>query len=236
MKLSEHHRWPVHWYYDKTRIRCIVPACGFVTSSLWERQQYTEINNHCLTEMDKQYFTTRAEHHLLHFILDQRMCAINNCRRHFIDNPQNVGIRKLFKHEWETHRSAEMSNICSFVRLAREGRLLRHLGPALVELDPNCVEVAYYRMMFKIWALPTADLFMLFERNGCHQHSQQNSENLGRILTYDPWAEEGGSRPFWWPVKPEYFLSHCCPNSFNPADSWARLWMDLREKYADGRI
>ena len=226
-------RWPDHWYHDQNRIRCIVPACGFVASSHLVEQQYKEICDHCLT-------TIGAEHDLLNIMLNQTLCAINKCTSpSFAHRSKSHAIRSLFKHEKDAHGSAEMSSICFFVRLAREGRVRKgtKLGSAPAEPEPNCERVAYYRMMEKVWALPSTDLLMLFRRNGCHHPDTQTSENLGKILTHDPLAREGENPPFWWPVKAESFLSHCRPNFSNPADSdWIRLWRNLREKYADGRI
>lgn len=226
-------RYPDHWYHDEHRIRCMVPACGFVTSSEHADHQWNEIHDHCLT-------TIGAEHDLLNIMLYQTFCAIKNCTSvSFAKTRKSNTIRQLFKHEKDAHGSAEMSNICSFVRLAREGRIRKGMknGWSSAEPEPNCERMAYYRMMEKVWALPSADLLMLFQRNGCHHPDTQTSENLGRILTHDSLAQEGEDPPFWWPVKAESFLSQCCPNFSNPADSdWTRLWTDLREKYANGRI
>ena len=219
--------WPSHWYRDEHRIHCIVPDCSFVTSSWHARQQWKEMNDHCST-------TIGAEHALFHIMLNQTMCAINNCTHlPFSHGGESFGHRALFKHERDAHGSAEMSSICSFVRLAREGRIRKGQGN-----EPNCERLTYYRMMEKIWALPSAgDIIMLFQRNGYHDTDEQTSENLRKILTHDPLANDGDDPPFWWPVKAESFLSQCCPDFSNPADrEWARVWTDLRERYADGRI
>ena len=187
-----------------------------------------EMDQHCSTK-------TGAEHDLLQIMLGQRFCAINNCARSSSFNGGDKGhtVRLLFTHEKDVHGSAEMSSICSFVRLAREGRIRRYQGP-----EPNCERLAYYRMMDKVAALPPADITMLFERNGYHHPGEHTSENMRKILTFDPLAKEGEDPPFWWPVKVESFLSQCRPNFFNPAgeEDWTRLWTDLRERYADGRI
>ena len=226
-------RWPDHWYHDELQIRCIVPVCGFVTSLQWADQQWNEIHDHCLT-------TVGAEHDLFHIMLNQTHCAINDCASlSFSKSTKGATIRYLFNHEKDAHGSAEMFCICSFVRLAREGRVRQgaKTGGGYSVPEPNCERVAYYRMMEKVWALPPADLLMLFQRNGYHHPDEQTSENLRKILTHDPLAQDGEDPPFWWPVKAESFLSQCSPNPFNPADrDWSRLWTDLREKYADGRI
>ena len=223
--------WPDHWYYDQNRIRCIVPACGFVTRSQFMDQQWTEIHDHCLT-------TIGAEHDLFRIMLNQTICA--NCGGSPYPCIKSGKVRRLFGHEKVAHGSAEMSSICSFVRLAREGRIRKgrpNTGGGGSDPEPDCERVAFFRMMDKVWALPSADLLMLFQRNGCRHANTQTSENLGRILTHDPLAQEGDDPPFWWPVKAESFLSQCCPNFSNPADNdWIRLWTDLRERYADGRI
>ena len=223
-------RWPDHWYHDEHRIRCIVPFCGFVATAPHLEQQWKEMHDHCLT-------TIGAEHDLFHIMLNQTKCAINDCARLcFTQNRKSYANRDLFNHEKDAHGSVEMSSICSFVRLAREGRV-RQGKVGHTEPEPNCERVAYYRMMDKIWALPSADLLMLFQRNGYHHPDEQTSENLRKILTHDPLAKDGEDPPFWWPVKAESFLSQCRPDPFNPADGdWTRLWTDLRERYADGRI
>ena len=128
--------WPDHWYYDEHRIRCIVPLCRFVAPSSHTEQQWKEMGDHCLT-------TIGAEHALFHIMLNQTRCAINDCTSFSISGkPKNHIMRALFKHEKDTHGSAEMSSICSFVRLAREGRVRKSKGT-----EPNCERVAYYRMM-----------------------------------------------------------------------------------------
>ena len=225
--------WPYRWYHDEDRIHCIVPACGFITPSKAIEQQWKEIHDHCLA-------TIGAEHNLFQIMLNQTICAIDNCTSPcFSFNNKSLTIRKLFKHERSTHSSSEMSSLCSFVRLAREGRVRKGspIGGGPAPPEPNCERLAYYRMMDKVGALPPTDLLMLFQRNGYHHPSTQTPDNLGKILTHDSLAREGEDPPFWWPVKAESFLSHCSPNPFDPADGdWTRVWTDLRERYADGRI
>ena len=221
------HPWPDHWYHDQQRIHCIVPACGFVVKSEYVEEQWREIDQHCSTKIG-------AEHDLLQIMLDQTFCAINDCSSlSFVKNTKGRAIRELFAHEKDVHGSAEMSSICSFVRLAREGRIRKGHG-----LERNCERLAHYRMMDKVAALPPADIIMLFQRNGYHHPGEQTSENMRKILTHDPLARDGEDPPFWWPVKAESFLSQCRPYCLNPAseEDWTRLWTDLRERYADGRI
>ena len=228
-------RWPDHWYHDEARIRCIVPNCGFVAPAqhVPDRQQ-EELLDHCSE-------TRGAEHDMFYIMLTQTVCAINDCPKSRFEGTKSAATRNLFQHEKNAHRSVEMSSICSFVRLAREGRIRRGEKDSAsgdkTEPDRNCERVAYYRMLDKIWALPAADIITLFQRNGFHNPSERTPENLRKILTHDPLAKDGEAPPFWWPVKAESFLSQCCPNFFDPADNdWARLYTDLREKYADGRI
>ena len=134
----------------------------------------------------------------------------------------------------------DMFSIDSFVVLAREGRVLfsggtggggGHLAP-----EASCQRLAFDRMMNKVWALPDAELGLLFQKSGCSE-GQYTAGNLARILTYDPAAQLHESDPFWAPVQADRFLEFCRPHGDDPADSnWRRVWRDLRERYADGRI
>ena len=224
---------PDHWYLDesRTRTRCIVPDCEFVAPSQLVEQQWKEIHDHCLAK-------TGAEHGLLQIMLNQSICAINNCTHPQFSGRKSSVIRRLFKHEKDAHGSEQMSSICSFVRLAREGRIRKcnkpHCAP---EPEPNCERLAYDRMMDKVWALPPEDLILLFERNEYHHPDKWTAENLGEILTRDPLAKACETPPFWWPVKAESFLEHCPPDPHDPEDRhWERVWKYLREEYANGRI
>lgn len=219
------HRWPDHWYHDQDHIRCIVPNCGFVTPSPTVLLQWTQIHDHCIG-------TQGAEHEILKKMLQQTRCAIDNCDLPPLPQSVDRRIRALFAHENAAHGSADMSNICSFVRLAREGRLSSRSMP-----DQDCEVLAFQRMLAKVLALPDATKDLLFQKSGFHQPDQQTPETMGKILTADYLAQPGDEPPYWWPIRAEHFLWQCRPQSNNPADHhWRILWTRLREEYADGRI
>ena len=221
-------RWPNNWYYDQDSIRCIVPHCGFVSDSPSVENQWTQIHEHCK-------YTPGAEHGLLEIMLRQTLCAIDDCKHpSFKHDTPSYTVRKLFRHEKTAHGSAEMSNINSFVRLAREGRIRANLGGSATAPTANCEIFAFNRMMDKVQALPPPHLYLLFQKSG-YQPDQHTYENLREILTHDPLKQPGDNPPYWWPVSVEHFLLFCRPLASDPVD-WHTLWTDLREKYADGRI
>lgn len=226
--------WPDHWYDGPNRVRCIVPYCGFKTANP-TTVQWEDLLQHCTD-------TEGIEHALLGILLEQRRCAIDDCGYSCTGVPSYM-LRMVFEHEKDVHRTAAMSGICSFVVLAREGRIRfgRRGGGAggstSVEPEPDCERLAFLRMMEKVQALPAEALDLLFRKSGFDQPHQQTPANLGKILTHDHLAQPGDDPPFWWPVRAEHFLWFCRPDPTLPADEyWRNLWSDLRAKYADGRI
>ena len=102
--------------------------------------------------------------------------------------------------------------------------------------EASCARLAFDRMMHKVQALPAADLELLYQKSG-FTDGQHTPGNLGKILTNDRLAPPHDTAPFWAPVSPDSFLLFCRPDADDPADhDWRRLWRDLKEKYADGRI
>ena len=90
--------------------------------------------------------------------------------------------------------------------------------------------------MGRVRALPAAELGLLFERSG-FRADEHSLGNLARILTYDPSVRRRDDDPYWKPLRPDRFLAFCRPDGDDPADSnWRRVWRNLRESYADGRI
>lgn len=220
-------RYPEHWYHNRDQLHCIVPDCGFVTPSIYIQLQWHQLDYHC-TE------TPGAEHKVLKSLLHQSCCAIDGCQHLAFRSGASKRLRALFAHEESTHGSLDMSHICSFVKLAREGRILsgRHREP-----EPHCERLTFFRMMEKIQALPVAAVELLFRKSGFHNLDQQTPENMGRILTADPLAQHGESPPYWWPVRVDNFLWLCRPIPNDPVDElWRILWTRLRAEYADGRI
>ena len=221
-------RWPDHWYHDHHFIHCIVSGCGYVTDVKPTSDQWAQIRDHCTN-------ATGPEHGLLAIMLTQTICAIDNCNHpSFATGKQDLNIRHLFMHEKTAHGSQEMSNICSFVRLAREGRI-RVGGPGgHTRPVPNCERLAYKRMMEKVQALPAPVINMIFQRSWFIEHT---TENLGKILTDDHLAKPGEDPPYWWPIRAEHFLWSCRPKASDPPNShWRVIWTELRKRYADGRI
>ena len=220
--------WPVHWYQGDHDIRCIVPHCDFVTDEKEIAHQWTQLHDHCAD-------ADGTEHALLEIILRQSKCAL--CNHPALYGQKNWVTRALYDHEGHTHGSAAMFSIDSFVVLAREGRI--YFGSDVdgqMAPDANCQELAFDRMMEKVQALPAFELGLLFQKSGCFAH-EQTYANLAWILTYDSSAEPPDDDPYWTPVPSDRFLQFCRPHSSAPADSsWRRVWKDLTEKYADGRI
>ena len=222
--------WPDHWYHNLGHIRCIVSCCGFITDTNSVPIQWYQIHNH---SMD----APGPEHKLLEIMLRQKKCAIAECNLLPFNNDPSLKIRTLFHHEMTSHGTTAMSNICSFVRLAREGRIRIGGGGGHLVPEPTCEVFAFYRMKERVWALPAAEIGLLFQRSGFHHSSEHTDKNLEKILTQDPLTQPGDNPPFWWPVNAEHFLWFCRPHPTDPADhSWRLLWNDPRAKYADGRI
>lgn len=220
-------RWPDHWYSDQVHIRCVVPDCEFTTPSPNAGLQWDEIHDHCTN-------TPGAEHEILEKMLQQTMCAIDNCNHPPFMSSQSYKSRALFTHEKVAHESTDMSNICSFVRLAREGRVRSGLYKTA---EPNCERLAFHRMLDKVQALPHSTISLLFQMSGFRHPDEQTRENMGRILTADHLAEEGEERPDWWPIRAEHFLWLIRPNFNDPSHlPWSTVWVWLRDEYANGRI
>lgn len=189
--------------------------------------QWNELREHCKDTPD-------PEHKILERMLHQSYCAIDDCDDPAISYATHTRLRYVFDHEKSAHGSTDMSNICSYVRLAREGRI--RAGPAR-QPEPNCERLAFERMLEKVMALPDTTKDMLFERSGYHNPAQKTAANMGKILPADPLAQEWERPPYWWPVRADYFLKLIRPNPSNPADhEWTRIWTRLREEYANGRI
>ena len=219
-------RWPDHWYFGQNQIRCIVPRCGFVTPSVWLQEQWAQIDHHCKNVPD-------PDHRIMERLLRQSVCAIDDCG----DRPSNqnptLRLRQLFAHERSHHGSEDMSHLFSFVRLAREGRICTSSGI----VERSCERLTFERMLEKVMGFSDATKNMLFERSGYHNFNRKTRENMGKILTADPLAQEWEKPPYWWPVRADYFLKLIRPNPSNPADhEWAVVWRRLRESYAEGRI
>ena len=198
-------------------------------------RQWSDIVDHCTD-------SPGAEHKLLDIMFRQIICAIDDCRHHVISHSKQrrgYRIRTLFRHEKVAHGTTNMSEICSFVRLSREGRIRQGFKNGSVP-HPNCERFAFERMLEKVQALPAAELGLLFEKGG-FPPGEHTPENLGRILTHDHLAQEGDDPPYWWPVPAENFLWFCRPQDPLPTEThrdhyWRFFWEDLRAMYADGRI
>lgn len=220
--------WPELWLHNEDHIRCIIPSCGFVTSTDSLNLQWIQMRDHCNN-------ISGAEHGLLEIMLRQSICA--KCPFNIHGGEVSHKIRKLYTHEKNVHGSSEMFNLCSFVRLAREGRIRKgQAGGGQSLPEPECERLACIRMVEKVWALPHTTIGLLFQKSG-YAPNQMNSENLAKILTKDISAQSGESPPYWWPVRAEAFLDCCAPHPTDPADDvWRTIWTELRAKYADGRI
>ncbi|CAF9939171.1 MAG: hypothetical protein ALECFALPRED_008002 [Alectoria fallacina] len=217
--------WPDHWYFDRDHIRCIVPDCEFVTPSHMAGLQWDQLYEHCKD-------TSGVEHAILSKMLSLKQCAIGDCV-HTIMRESREATRRLFTHEISAHGSMEMFNICSFVRLAREGRIRGQNGL----LGPACEKLAFHRMLDKALALPDGTKKALFQRSEFLYPEQHTPKNMGKILTADPLARQGESPPYWWPIRAEHFLWLIRPNINDPADQqWSMIWTGLREEYANGRF
>ncbi len=145
-------------------------------------------------------------------------------------------MRALYHHERYYHGSEEMFDIDSFVALARERRIILHVGGGHMGPDPKCEMYAFDRMVKKVWSLPDAERNLLFQKGG-YPADRHTPGNLGCILTYGTAIHPHVDPPDWLPVTPVSFLWFCRPQGDNPADgNWTRLWMNLRGKYVVGRI
>ena len=221
-------RWPAHWYLGHHDIRCIVPNCGFVTDTQNLPAQWTQLHDHCKE-------TLGAEHDLLEIMLRQSACAYCTDGGPYW-GPKDWTIRKLSSHEHNGHGSATMFHISSFVVLARESRILFCRGGGQMTPEPDCGRHAFDRMVEKVWALPPAELGLIFQKSGFHA-GEHTAGTLGRILTYDPTAQLPPNAPYWLPIPADRFLWFCRPHGNDPADgNWRRVWRSLREAYAVGRI
>ena len=173
------------------------------------------------------------DHAILRTMLQQSYCAQDNCNRLAVSGDASRKVRALFAHEILAHGTTQMSNISSFVRLAREGRVASGFHRMTM---PECKEIAYFRMLEKIDALPQTTVGMIFEMNGCHSPDKQTFENMGKILTYDPLQQSRDKPPLWWPIRAEDFLKQCAPHREAWDNEWRVIWEGLRADYANGRI
>ena len=224
-------RWPNHWYHDHYHIHCIVPNCGFVVPTPVLSQQWAELMDHCT-------HTAGTEHRILTKMLKQGLCAIDDCDRPSFKIGAESATRALFSHEMTAHGSTKMSNICSFVTLARESRIRTgtHHNP-----NEEVEQLVFQRMLDKVVAMPIRTLELLFQKHGLHHPNQYPralfDKHLIIILTSDPLAEPGENPPVWWPVAAEHFLWLGRPRPNQDADNeWRRVWNNLRDDYAQGRI
>ena len=219
-------RWPDHWYFDQDHVQCIVLNCGFVAPSKFVGAQWDQLRDHCKD-------TPSTDHAILGEILLQTTCRIGNCDLSVTQYPQHGVLRRLLAHEKDAHHSAKMSNICSFVTLAREGRIVGRQGINTTESK----RVTFDRMMQRVLAMPDATKNLLFQRAGFHNPDERTPKNLARILTADNLAQLGENPPYWWPIRAEHFLWLIRPNPNDPADHhWRIVWTGLREQYAEGII
>ena len=221
--------WPSHWYraHGHHDIRCIVPLCVFVTTTNTILEQWTQLHNHCRHTED-------AEHALLEMMLHQSSCAF--CHNPRYKGHKDLAIRELYDHESNKHGTAEMFDMDSFVALARERRIIFHVGVRQMAPDPKCEIYAFDRMVDKVMGLPAAERNLLFQKCG-YPPDRRTRRNLGRILTNGTAIHPHVNPPDWLPVTPVSFLWFCRPQGDNPADgNWTRLWMNLRGEYVVGRI
>ena len=223
--------WPDHWISDGTElVRCIVPNCSFITSAIAKTVQWKEIDDHCLD-------TRGSEHDLLRCMLRQKLCAYSGCPHYSnISGDTGYKLRRLFYHEITVHGSATMSEICSFVRLAREGRIVWDLFGGLTQLGPRWGKPVLERMLDKVMAQPWWTE-LLFQKNPFNRPDEHTREKLGAILTFDLSTEPGDDPPYWRPTPAEFFLGQCCPDPLDREDDlWAIVWNELRTLYAQGEI
>ena len=227
-------RWPDHWYHDQDHIHCIVPGCDFVVPNPLLSKQWAEILDHCMN-------TVGTEHHILTKMLKQGLCAVDGCdHASFQHGASHHSTRALFAHEKVAHGSTKMSDICSYVTLAREGRVCGGVGG---QNTPNeeIEKLAFQRMLEKVLALPNRTIALLFQKNDLHHPNTQKraefNENLVWILTADYLAQHGENPPYWWPIRAEHFLWLCRPDPTEPANGeWRMMWNNLRNAYARGQI
>ena len=194
--------------------------------------QWFRIHEHCL---DKR----GPEHDLLQILLRQTLCAIDECMYLVNSGHQEFRLRALFKHERLAHNSEAMSDLCSFVTLARKGHIRAYVAGTGWLIEPNCRRLAYDRMLDKMGDPLCPTNQMLFQKSGYSNPDQHTRANLGKILTQSPLTETTPDEdvPYWMPVPAHSFLSHCLPDETDPEfDLWLMIWCELREKYADGRI
>ena len=225
--------WPDHWYHDQDRIHCIVPNCGFVVPTPLALHQWAELLDHCRN-------TVGTEHRILTKMLKQGLCAIDDCDHPSFKLGTTVGhaTRSLFAHELAAHGSTKMSNICSYVTLAREGRIRgsnADPGP-----DEENEKLAFQRMLDKVLAMPTRTIELLFQKHDLDPPSLYPRAtfhgHLVWILTTDVLEQPGDRPPYWWPLAAEHFLWLCRPLADDEDDEWRAVLTRLRELYAQGLI
>ena len=187
--------------------------------------------------------TVGTEHRILAKMLKQGLCAVDDC-----DHPSfKLGVateqatRALFAHEMDVHGSTKMSNICSFVTLAREGRIRGGPGGIHGVPDEEMEKLAFQRMLDKVLAMPTRTIELLFQKHELQHPSLYPRAtfhgHLVWILTTDVLEQPGDRPPYWWAICAEHFLWLCrpVPNKAED-DEWRPVWTKLRDDYAQGRI
>ena len=227
--------WPDHWYHDEDHIHCIVPNCGFVVPNPRLGQQWAELMDHCM-------HTAGTDHRILTKMLKQGLCGVDDCHRpSFKTGTTNEsGTRALFTHELAAHGSTKMSNICSFVTLAREGRIRGGGVGANQAPDEEAEKLAFHRLLEKVSAMPHT-IQLLFRRHELQHPSVYPravfNGHLVWILTADVMEQPGDRPPYWWPARAEHFLWLCRPDPNKAEDDEFRaVWNRLRELYARGSI
>ena len=229
-------RWPDHWYHDQDHIHCIVPNCGFVVPNPILMHQWGELLDHCM-------HTAGTEHRILTKMLKQGLCAIDDCDHSSFNtgSTAGTGTRGLFAHEIAAHGSTKMSDICSFVTLAREGRVCGGISGAHRDPNEEIEKLAFQRMLDKVAAMPSRTIELLFQKHELLHPSVYPpatfSGHLVWILTADVLEQPGDRPPYWWPVCAEHFLWLGRPIPNKAADDeWRPIWNSLRDDYAQGRI
>ena len=191
--------------------------------------------------MDHCMHTAGTEHRILAKMLKQGLCAVDDCNRPSFKIGTSVdhATRALFSHEKTAHGSTKMSEICSFVTLAREGRVRG--GSSGARQNEEIEILAFQRLLDKVVAMPIRTLELLFQKNDLHHPNiyprAQFNQHLVRILRADFLDRPEDNAPVWWPVRAEHFLWLCRPIPNKAADNeWRPVWNSLRDDYAQGRI
>ena len=148
--------------------------CGFTTLLKSVGDQWHELDEHCKS-------MPRNEHAVLRMMLQQSYCAQDNCNQLVVSGNASRKARAFFAHERLAHGTLHTCDICSFVRLAREGHVVSGIHRKAM---PECEKIASFRMLEKIQALPQTTVSIIFEKNGCPNPNNQTFQ--GKITTDDP--------------------------------------------------